>query len=466
MKRAQVALGFFAVMALSVGCGQSPEVSDPLPSPSVNRAVGAVTLTPQQFENGKFRTKAVEQEKIAKSFQALGEFRTKNRAKSVVEAPLGGRVLGLFVEEGDSVSMGQAVIRIESPELSKLLAEYHHAEQRLSVLEANARPKILMAEQGPDTQAPLNQARTRLQNARARNQADEARLKEASLRKSRLEKLLESGIPSQEQVDQARSEYFQVLADYQASQNEEALAKEAYKSESELDRSDVRAAIQKREISSDLSLAREELRHQAELLKVLGKDADGESSVITLRASSFGSVTNITASVGEFVETGQSLMQLVRDGQVYPVIWIPSARVPEVKVGNTVTVFFSADSAGHPAKISWLAPELDSETRTLLAHLEFEEKNLSGRAGVFLKAEVALQEKRALAVPKSALTEVNGKPCVYVKSAKYVFQRRDVVLGIESTDSVEIKEGLSLGETCVTEGVFLLKSLDLRSEGE
>ena len=460
------ALLLAAAIVLGAGCSSAPEIPNAEPSPTQAVSNGLVELTPEQFQNGSFRTAQADREQISQSFQALGEFKTKNLARSSVEAPLAGRVLSLLVEEGDNVVAGQPVVTIESPELSRLLAEHHHAQRKLELLEANAGQKMLLVEQGPENRAPLNQARARLQQARAQLQSSDAELKQSSLQKERLEKLISVGIPSQQQVDQARADYMQALAAYQAAQDELKLAQEAFQRESILGQSQARTAVGKREISAELHLAREELRHQAELLEVLGKETSEENPEITLRAPASGSVTTIAANVGEYVETGQSILQVVRSGDVYPVIWIPGSRVPEVQIGTSVQVFFSTDSPGYSAKISWLAPEVDGESRTLAARLELEDRNLSARAGIFLKADVQTREHEALVVPKSALTEVNGKTCLYVGDGQLTFQRREVEVGIQSGDSAEILKGLEAGEECCVEGVFLLKSYDLGTEGE
>ena len=467
MKIQSTVLSVLSLLILATGCSKTPEPT-PTPQATASEAagIGVIKLTPEQLQNGNIQTADAKRQEIAQSFQALGEFRSKNRAKSMVEAPVGGRVVALLVDEGASVQLGQPVARIESPELSRLLAEHHHAQRKLELLESNAGQKILLAEQGPDTQAPLNQARTRLQKARAQTQAEEARLKEASLRKERLEKLIEVGIPSQEQVDMARADYLQALAALQAAQAEEKLAQDAFQKESLLDKRDARSAVMKRELSAELHLAREELRHQSELLKVLGKDSEEESPVITLTAPASGSVTSISTNVGEFVDTGQPLLEVVQSGDVYPVIWIPGSRVPEVAVGSEVEVFFSTDSPGYPAKITWLAPELDPETRTLAARLEFADKNLSARAGIFIKANVQTRKHSSLVVPLSAVTEVEGKQCVYIAAGERTFHRREVKTGVKSTDAIEILQGIEAGERCATEGVFLLKSYDLGTEGE
>lgn len=466
MRMRSKVVGLLVLIVLGAGCSKNEKVAETGETPKEAVQVGNIKLTSEQYANGEFRTEKVKKAEISRSFQALGEFRSKNSAKSTVEAPLGGRILGLLVEEGDIVYPGRPVVRLESPELSQLLAEHHHAQRKLALLEANLGQKRVLAEQGPETQAPLNEARTRLQRARAQSQAEDARLKEISLRKERLSKLMEVGIPSQEQVDQAQAEYLQALAAYQAAGEEVRLAQEVFQRESKLNKSDARASIKKREMSAELQLAREEVRHRSELLEVLGKDSQEESPVITLNAPASGTVTSISTSVGEFVQTGQALLHLVKSGDVYPAVWIPASKVLDVSVGSDVEVFLSTDAPGHAASIAWLAPEIDPETRTLEARLEFQDQSLSARAGIFLKANIQSQKHSALTIPKSALTEVNGEQCVYLRVGQLTFQRRRVDPGIQSETSVEILDGLKEGEECVTQGVFLLKSYDLGTEGE
>jgi hypothetical protein len=69
-------------------------------------------------------------------------------------------------------------------------------------------------------------------------------------------------------------------------------------------------------------------------------------------------------------------------------------------------------------------------------------------------------------VPLSAVTDVEDIPCVYIATGDRIFQRREVKTGVKSSSSIEILQGVEAGEKCASEGVFLLKSLDLGTEAE
>ena len=67
--------------------------------------------------------------------------------------------------------------------------------------------------------------------------------------------------------------------------------------------------------------------------------------------------------------------------------------------------------------------------------------------------------KQALAVPASALQQVEGKDVVFVRRSKTTFEKREVEKGVTVKDLVEIVSGLKPGEPVVTQGAFHLKSI-------
>jgi cobalt-zinc-cadmium efflux system membrane fusion protein len=67
-----------------------------------------------------------------------------------------------------------------------------------------------------------------------------------------------------------------------------------------------------------------------------------------------------------------------------------------------------------------------------------------------------------LAVPRSAVTQMLGKPVVFVRHPDGHFERHDVTLGEGDPEWIEIVHGLRDGEQVVTDGAFSIKSAMLR----
>ena len=81
------------------------------------------------------------------------------------------------------------------------------------------------------------------------------------------------------------------------------------------------------------------------------------------------------------------------------------------------------------------------------------------RPGLFVNVELPLGEKNdCLAVPESAIATHESLPFVFVPLAGNKFQRREVEIGEQSGGWVEVKAGLTVGESVVIDGVFYLKS--------
>ena len=81
------------------------------------------------------------------------------------------------------------------------------------------------------------------------------------------------------------------------------------------------------------------------------------------------------------------------------------------------------------------------------------------RPGLFVNVELPIGDKNdCLAVPESAIATHELKSFVFLPFEENKFQRRDVELRERCGGWVEVKTGLAVGDSVVTDGVFYLKS--------
>jgi cobalt-zinc-cadmium efflux system membrane fusion protein len=66
-------------------------------------------------------------------------------------------------------------------------------------------------------------------------------------------------------------------------------------------------------------------------------------------------------------------------------------------------------------------------------------------------------------VPREAITEIAGKPVVFVKHADGDYELHELTLGDAAAGKVQVIAGLQEGEQVVARGVFTLKSAVLKS---
>ena len=111
-------------------------------------------------------------------------------------------------------------------------------------------------------------------------------------------------------------------------------------------------------------------------------------------------------------------------------------------------------------KLFTLGSVVDEDTRTV--RVIFELKNTDNKLRIGMFADVSIEfgaPEEVLVVPRSAVTPVGGKNVIFVHIDPEYFIGREVLLGDQNGDFIEIKSGLEIDERVVTTGNYQLKSI-------
>jgi membrane fusion protein, heavy metal efflux system len=152
------------------------------------------------------------------------------------------------------------------------------------------------------------------------------------------------------------------------------------------------------------------------------------------------------------------LFVIVDLGRVWVDLSVSSADLPMVKEGQSVAISTRGMVDSATARIVFVSPLLDKDTRTARVVAAIENTDGRWRPGSFVTAAIAIEEHAAPVVaPFSAIQTVEGHKAVFVRT-KDGFEKRDVVLGQRDGQSVEIVSGLAAGETLAVSNTFSLKA--------
>jgi RND family efflux transporter MFP subunit len=127
-----------------------------------------------------------------------------------------------------------------------------------------------------------------------------------------------------------------------------------------------------------------------------------------------------------------------------------------LKASVTLPYFPGETFEGH---VRFVEPEFSEKTRTLRVTLGIPNRDSRLRKGMFATVvfePVAVQS--AVAVPSMAVLRTGQRNVVILQEAEGRFSPREVVLGHEDDEFVEILQGLEGGEVVVTSAQFLLDS--------
>lgn len=206
-------------------------------------------------------------------------------------------------------------------------------------------------------------------------------------------------------------------------------------------------------------------------LSVLGIEAGSKkaSSELTLRAPVKGVVIARNAIVGQPVPVDASIATIADLSEVWFLARVFEKDLAKLQVGADAEVELNAYPLTHfNGKIAYLGQQIDPVARTVTARIPLTNRDDTLRVGLFGTAKVAVagaaqQQPAVLVVPRDAITEVGGKPAVFVQHADGDFELHEVVLGPEGLGKVQVLSGLRQGEAVVVDGVFTLKSMLLKS---
>jgi RND family efflux transporter MFP subunit len=109
-------------------------------------------------------------------------------------------------------------------------------------------------------------------------------------------------------------------------------------------------------------------------------------------------------------------------------------------------------------RVSNILPQVDPTTRTLQVRLAFANPGFVLKPDMYGEVQFQTGGARRLVVPQSAVLNSGDRQVVFLDRGNGFFEPREVKIGVQSGDRVEILSGLQAGERIVTSGNFLIDS--------
>ena len=318
-----------------------------------------------------------------------GEFRPYQQVD--VHAKVAGFIRQIPVDVGDHVKAGQVLAVLEVPELNAQVegakADIRRYEDAIHRSESEIK---------------------RSESAHTASHSAYARLKQASEARP--------GLIAEQELD-------------------DSLARDQ-ESEAQIDSN--RAAMA--EAQSQLAVAKADLSRLSAL-----------ESYSRITAPFSGVVTKRYADTGALIQAGTAsetqsmpVVQLAEWSRLRLVVPVPESAVPELRLGSSVQVHVSALNRNFEGRVARFADALSEETRTMHTEIDVENPDGTLKDGMYAEARVTLQHHNdALTVPIQALERNSNGGTVMIVDPQNRVEERQVKLGLEASDRVEVTSGLA-----------------------
>jgi membrane fusion protein, multidrug efflux system len=346
-------------------------------------------------------------------FEATGSL-TGDQQTDVAPS-IAGKVVAVGVDLGSYVKRGQMIVRLDDVDSKLRVAQAQAQVEQAKAAVRQAEEKVGLR---PGQAFDPNRV-PEVANARVA-------LELAEKNQRRSEKLIESGDVSRSFYDQQKAQRDQLKEQYE----------------------------------SALSLARQ---NYAAVMTARANLANSESQLgLARRALSYalvfspidGYVAERNADLGEYVSPTTKVATIVRINPLRIRIDIPEQAIPEVTVGQSVSLTTSAwPDKNFSGRIARISPNVSASSRTLTVEADIENGGGALKPGQF--ATVRILQSRAepaVLIPARAVRTESGVSRVFVIKDGHA-QQRLVQLGQAESDLVEVKSGVASGEQVATSNI-------------
>jgi Cu(I)/Ag(I) efflux system membrane fusion protein len=183
--------------------------------------------------------------------------------------------------------------------------------------------------------------------------------------------------------------------------------------------------------------------------------APSESVPIAAPASGFIIEKNVVE--GASVDAGMRLFRIAALTKVWIEAQVYEADLANVHAGQGASVTLDyAPGRTYEAKVAYVYPYLDPQTRTAQVRLELANKDLDLRPGMYASVTLGADLGPRVQVPSAAIVYTGPRRLVFVDLGQGRFRPQEVSVGAESNGMYEVLSGLKAGDQVATSGVFLI----------
>lgn len=219
---------------------------------------------------------------------------------------------------------------------------------------------------------------------------------------------------------------------------------------------------------SNRTQAHADMESSADALKALGlKDPEAlikntvqSTAEIPVPAPVTGEIVERLVGPGQLLQSGATqCFTISNTNTVWVLVNVYQIDLPFVHLGDAVEINTETYPELFHGKISYIAPALDPNTRTLQARIVTQNPGKKLKKDMYVTAIVKARSiPDAITVPDAAvLRDTENKPFVYVQTSANQFARRVVTLGEINKGRTQITSGLKEGEHVVGDGSLFLQ---------
>jgi RND family efflux transporter MFP subunit len=174
-----------------------------------------------------------------------------------------------------------------------------------------------------------------------------------------------------------------------------------------------------------------------------------------------GIVGDIPVRVGDRVTNQTPLTTVDQPGSLEAYIYVPIERSSQLRMNRSVQILDSNGKVLADTRISFISPQVDNTTQTVLVKARIENGNDALRQSQFIRARVVWGTHQNPEVPILAVSRLAGQYFAFVAEPQsgnsYVAKQKPLQIGQTVGNNYEVQGGIKPGDKVIVSGTqFLL----------
>jgi membrane fusion protein (multidrug efflux system) len=162
--------------------------------------------------------------------------------------------------------------------------------------------------------------------------------------------------------------------------------------------------------------------------------------------------TGLTEDI--FVSDNIFIITLDDNSIIFSDIKVPESYAPFIRKGLPVEVRVSSyKDKVFFGEIDFISSRINADTRSLLARIKIDNKDLELLSGSLLEITVKFNLRDSLSVPDTSIMMEGEKSYIYTVSDENIANKTEVEIGLRGDSKVEILSGVNEGDQIVAEGL-------------
>jgi len=188
------------------------------------------------------------------------------------------------------------------------------------------------------------------------------------------------------------------------------------------------------------------------------KDLELQLNYTKIKALSEGFITERLIEVGDRVNANEQVYTIEDFKPLLIRVYVPTSDAIKLQPGMQAEVITEVlKGTAFTGLVKLINPRIDNQTGTVKTTIEVFDESFRLKPGMFVEVRIAIGAKEnVLTIPRRAILYKQNKTYVFVMNQNQVSQR-EVLLGLNEEDLVEVTNGLAEGDVIVVVGVEGLK---------